>query len=310
MPSDPVLISPPPRVLVWAAIIVLLAAHCAVGQEPPGGGQPHDTLCNIAGVVVRAGTGKPFTFKAVCPSPSWAYAQNVPSRWVSFKAQQIVRIYQVSSERRNLIRESQELIARSADGSLYLRESPVASTLWSRGSLIDAHTGKAYGLDYEHQCATVLDHASFTRPPLLPPGGETHGHIASENSLGTRMIGGIPCIGFKYRARLLTRQDGSQVSLLDGTMGKETWEIRVAPSLNYQVLEEIRPAVPYFDNIGPFVPGVGKTAFEVQGRIVIEKRIMGTIQANREPDSDLFRIPAGFRILVPGPWDTPPRPLY
>lgn len=307
MPSEPRLLSPLPRFIVRAVVVTLLVASCVVGQAPPSRAQRGDTLCDIAGTVMSEGTGQPIMVKAVCGSSSWADAQKNKSNWVPFTARQTVRIYQVSSEGQKLILETRELTARNGDGSLYIRENPVASAFWSRGTLLDARTRKAYRLDYEHRCAVLLDRASFVRPPLRPPTGEEHGHASSENSLGTRMIGGIQCVGFKYRVRLLTRLDGSQISLLDGTVGEETWEIWVAPSLNYQVLEETRPVLPYVEDIKPFVPSVGKTAQEVRERTIIEKRILGTIQAGREPDPEQFHIPAGFRILAAGPWDAPPR---
>lgn len=131
-----------------------------------------------------------------------------------------------------------------------------------RGTLLDAPTGDTYDIDYEHK--TVTQHRRFSPAPLQPPTGEKYIRVPSERSLGTRMISGVECIGIKE-----STSHGDERTT-------ETW---VAPSLNFELVET--------NVLDPK---------KIRIEIVLED-----IQAGRQPDPGLFRIPEGFQKLYIGP---------
>jgi hypothetical protein len=96
--------------------------------------------------------------------------------------------------------------------------------------------------------------------PLRPPTGKEYKPASPELSLGSKMISRVQCIGWK---------------VLAGGPHNPGGEIWVAPSLNYQAIEN--------------------TVLDETDHILIEIHLED-IQVGREPDHpELFRIPEGYQ---------------
>ena len=150
--------------------------------------------------------------------PNSTYSQQDTSVWVPFTAQKVSGEYALSTPGQGPIRETRAFIGRNKDGSLleYDSEHQV-------GTLQDAVTGKTFRINYAHQSVRVLQTPEPNKPlPLRPPTGEEYKPASPELSLGSKMIGGVQCIGWK---------------VLAGGPHNPGGEIWVAPSLNYEVVE-------------------------------------------------------------------------
>jgi len=195
---------------------------------------------------------------------SWC-AQEDTSVWVPFTAQRVTRMYGLStSGRGDIISETRVFTARNKDGSLFIYDaanySP-SSREHHFGILQDAATGKTFRIDYDHQRLRVLQTPEPDKSlPLRPPTGQEYKPASPELSLGSKVIGGVRCIGWKVVA------GGPH------NPGGEMW---VAPSLNYTMVEST--VLNYADNV----------LMEVH---------LEDIQVGREPDHpELFRIPEGYQ---------------
>ncbi|MGO8786476.1 MAG: hypothetical protein ACLQVL_03715 [Terriglobia bacterium] len=200
--------------------------------------------------------------------PSSYYAQQDAAVWVPFTAKKVERLYVPSSSGEKLVRESTEWVARDSDGSFFF-----ADVHGLRGTLLDGRTGDRYDIDYANKTATL--HRSYSPAPLQPPTGEEYKHVPPERSLGTRMIGGVECIGIKER----TSRGDEQTT--------ETW---VAPSLNFEVVETTV--------LDPGIPSARKW---FGNKKILSEVVLEDIQVGRRPDPMLFRIPEGFQKLYIGP---------
>lgn len=199
-----------------------------------------------------------------CATP-WC-AQQDTSAWVPFTAQRITRMYGLStSGRGDIISETRVFTARSKDGSLFIYDAPnynPSSTEHHIGMLEDAVTGKTFRIDYDHERVRVLGTPDPDELlPRRPPTAEVNKPASPELDLGSKMISGVRCIGWKV------------VAAGPNNPGGEMW---VAPSLNYSMVESI--ILDYSNN--------------VQIEVHLED-----IQVGREPDHpELFRIPEGYQL--------------
>ncbi len=196
---------------------------------------------------------------------SWC-AQQGTSVWVSFSAVKVSRVYQLSTSGRELIKETRQFTARSKDGSLFVYDAAnydPSSKDKHVGMLLDAATGKFFRIDFGHQRVQVLRTPGPDVPlPLRPTTGEDYKAAPPERSLGSKMINGVLCIGWKAVA------GGPQYP------GGEMW---VAPSLNYEPVE-------------------GETLDETHHTLI--KMDLEEIQIGRGSDHpELFRIPDGFQMV-------------
>jgi hypothetical protein len=171
-----------------------------------------------------------------------------------------------ASGRGDIISETRAFTARNKDGSLFVYDAPnynPSSTKHHIGILEDAATGKTFRIDYDDQRVKVLGTPELDKPlPLRPPTAEVYKPASPELSLGSKMISGVRCIGWKV------------VAGGPNNPGGEMW---VAPSLNYTMVEST--VLNYADNV----------LMEVH---------LEDIQVGREPDHpELFRIPEGFQTL-------------
>jgi hypothetical protein len=169
-----------------------------------------------------------------------------------------------TSGRGDIISETRVFTARNKDGSLFIYDAPTYSPSSREhhvGRLQDAATGKTFRIDYDHQLVKVLrTPAPDALLPLRPPTAEEYKPASPELSLGSKMIAGVWCIGWKVPA------EGPN------NPGGEMW---VAPSLNYTMVEST--VLNYADNV----------LMEVH---------LEDIQVGREPDHpELFRIPEGYQ---------------
>jgi hypothetical protein len=202
---------------------------------------------------------------AVCAcGTSWC-AQQDTSEWVPFTAQRVTRKYGLSSSGRgDIISETRVFTARNKDGSLFIYDAPTYSPSPREhhvGILQDAATGKAFRIDYGRQLVKVLGTpAPDAVLPLRPPTAEENKPASPELSLGSKMIAGVWCIGWKVVA------GGPNYP------GGEMW---VAPLLNYTMVES--SVLNYADSV----------LMEVH---------LEDVQVGREPDHpEIFRIPAGYQ---------------
>ena len=192
--------------------------------------------------------------------PSSTYSQQDTSVWVPFTAERVTRTYTLSTSGQDLISETRHFVARNKDGSLFSYDaanySP-SSRECHFGILQDAATGKTFRIDYAHQRVTVLQTPEPNTPlPLRPPTGEEYKPASPELSLGSRIISGVRCIGWK---------------VLAGGPHNPGGEIWVAPSLNYQAVENM--------------------VLEETDHVLI-KIHLEDIQVGREPDRpEPFRLP-------------------
>jgi len=184
--------------------------------------------------------------------PSSTYSQQDHDAWVPFTAQKVSREYAPSTSGHDLIRETREFIGRNKDGSLleYDSERHV-------GIPQDAATGNTFRINYAHQSVRVLQTPEPNPPlPLRPPTGEEWKPASPELSLGSKMISGVQCIGWK---------------VLAGGPHNPGGEIWVAPSLNYEVVES--------------------TVLDETNHMLM-KMHLEDIHVGREPDHpELFRLP-------------------
>jgi hypothetical protein len=184
--------------------------------------------------------------------PSSTYSKQDHDAWVPFTAQKVSGEYALSTPGQDLIRETRRFTGRNKDGSLleYDSERHV-------GILQDAATGKTFRIDYAHQRVKVL---RTPKPeevlPLQAPTGEEWKPASPELSLGSRMISGVRCIGWK---------------VLAGGPHNPGGEIWVAPSLNYTIVE---------------------STVQDESLHLLLKMHLEDIQVGQEPDHpDLFRLP-------------------
>ncbi len=208
-----------------------------------------------------------FLLLAVYAWPGMAFSQqNATWVWVPFTANKVTRIYILLANGEKHADESTEFVARNWDGALYIGDIPgTPPTKWLHGTLLDARNCDKYQIDYEHKSFTLR--RSFTPCPLRPPTGEEYQHVVPERSLGTRMIGGVQCIGIKGGTNHGNDETG------------ETW---VAPSLNYEVIET--------------------TILHYQKQTVIKWKVdLEDLQVGKRPDPELFRIPEVFEKMFIGP---------
>jgi hypothetical protein len=207
-----------------------------------------------------------FLLVAACACLSSSYAQQDTSVWVPFTAQKVSREYALSTSGQDLISETRGFTARNKDGSLFIYDAAnydPSSREHHFGILQDAASGKTFRIDYDHQRVTVLQTPEPNTPlPLRPPTGEEWKPASPELSLGSKMIGGVRCIGWKVVA---------------GGPHNPGGEIWVAPSLNYEVVES--------------------TVLDETHHMLM-KMHLEDIQVGREPDHpELFRIPEGYQTL-------------
>jgi len=197
--------------------------------------------------------------------PSSTYSQQDTSVWVPFTAQRVIRRYSLSTSGRGEIQsETRAFTARNKDGSLFVYDAPnynPSSTKHHMGMLEDAATGKTFRIDYDHERVRVLGTPDPDELlPRRPPTAEVNKPASPELDLGSKMIGGVRCIGWKVVA------GGPNYP------GGEMW---VAPSLNYSMVESI--ILDYSNN--------------VQIEVHLED-----IQVGRQPDHpEIFRIPEGYQ---------------
>jgi len=197
--------------------------------------------------------------------PSSTYSQQDHDAWVPFTAQRVTRIYRLStSGRGDIISETRVFTARNKDGSLFIYDAPnynPSSTEHHIGILQYAATGKTFRIDYAHQRVKVLGTpAPDALLPLRPPTAEVYKPASPELSLGSKMISGVRCIGWKVPAK------GPNYP------GGEMW---VAPSLNYTMVES--------------------TVLNEADNVLMEVHLED-IQVGREPDHpELFRVPEGYQ---------------
>jgi hypothetical protein len=196
---------------------------------------------------------------------SWC-AQQGTSVWVSFSAVKVTKVYQLSTSGRELIKETRQFTARSKDGSLFVYDAAnydPSSKDNHVGMLLDVATGKFFRIDYGHQRVQVLrTPGPGVSLPLRPPTGEDYMAAPPERSLGSKMINGVLCIGWKA------------VAAAPNHPGGEMW---VAPSLNYEPVE-------------------GAALDEAHHTLI--KMELEEIQVGRGSDHpELFRIPEGFQMV-------------
>jgi len=198
--------------------------------------------------------------------PSSTYSQQDHDAWMPFTAQKVTRTYGLSTSGRGDIQgETRVFTARGKDGSLFIYDAAnydPSSREHHVGILEDAVTGKTFRINYAHQSVRVLQTPEPNKPlPLRPPTGEEYKPPSPELSLGSKMISGVQCIGWKV------------VAGGPNNPGGEMW---VAPSLNYSIVESI--ILDYSNN--------------VQIEVCLED-----IQIGREPDHpELFRLPDWYRL--------------
>jgi hypothetical protein len=180
-------------------------------------------------------------------------------------AQKVTRRYGLSTSGRGDIQsETRVFTARGKDGSLFIYDAAnydPSSREHHVGILEDAVTGKAFQIDYDHKRVTVLGEPDPDELlPRRPPTAEVQKPASPELALGSKMISGVRCIGWKV------------VAGGPNNPGGEMW---VAPSLNYTMVEST--ILDYADN--------------VQIEVHLED-----IQVGRQPDHpELFRIPEGYQ---------------
>lgn len=190
--------------------------------------------------------------------------------WVPFVSQRLVKVYKVSGNSKHLISEKSEVWLRNSQGSTYLRSTPMIgvkpSAQWEMATLVDATTDTTYVIDYRNK--TVRVEKGHPPTPRTPPTPDSfHSSMPKDRFIGRKTIDGIKCEGY----RMLWAPGTARVDA-----GKPAGEAWVAPSLNFAALE---------NTIQDRMAGQ-----EIDIRVV-------SIQAGQEPDSALFKIPAGFRVL-------------
>ncbi|MGD0008097.1 MAG: hypothetical protein ABSE93_06090 [Terriglobia bacterium] len=196
---------------------------------------------------------------------SWC-GQGETSAWVPFVAQRVIRTYSLSTSGRGEIQsETRAFTARGNDGSVFIYDAAnydPSSRGHHVGILEDAVTGKTFRIDYDHERVRVRGTPDPDELlPRRPPTAEVNKPASPELDLGSKMISGVRCIGWKV------------VAAGPNNPGGEMW---VAPSLNYSMVESI--ILDYSNN--------------VQIEVHLED-----IQGGREPDPEPFRIPEGFQTL-------------
>jgi hypothetical protein len=191
--------------------------------------------------------------------------QEVRDGWVPVVAKKAQRFYKLSSGGTTLLSEELGIFLRNSDGSTYTRAIPVGgtATTWNaEATLEDARDGKTYAIDYQHRRATVIQRPEpGTVLPLNPPTGEDYQARSPDLSLGSKIIGGVECVGWKVVERGPHNPGG---------------EIWVAPSLSYLIVE---------------------SKIVDKGHDAFIDMVLEDIHGGKEPDPQFFHIPEGFKVV-------------
>jgi len=181
--------------------------------------------------------------------------------WIPLVAKRTAKVYQESVGKKILISETTGNYLRNRAGSVYQRDLPVLGE--RRDSIAhvqDLPAREVYEVNYESKTATVIGELGSLRPLQPPTADEFRQQLRSAQSLGTKVISGVECEGYKIAPSETGRTEG------------EMW---VAPSLN-------------------FLPVQHRIIDHANGAEILI--VLEEIHAGVDPDPGLFSVPEGFTV--------------